>query len=565
MAVVQTKKLCFKYKRQSQPALNGIDCSVEQGECVALIGHTGAGKSTFLQCLSGIIPKFYSGDLSGEIIVFDGMSDSKNAGVRTRIGHLFQDFEAQLFSSTVALEVAFPLENRGVPRSEMHDIVERSLGQVNLAEFHQRNPHELSGGQKQRVSIASILGMSPDLLLLDEPTTDLDPVGKRDVVQVLQVLKNEGKTILLVDQETDGLLDVDRICVFWQGQMIAEGRPREVLSNIELLAKAGVKPPELLELCARKGITPGGSSLADVHQTIREHGFTINQQKKEQIVAISTETANQLDPLLEVSHVSFAYSQAEPVLKDISLSFCPAEFVAILGANGSGKTTLVKQMNKLLQPSSGSVTFHGLDVSNQPQSTIGKKIGFVFQNPDHMIFSATVSDEIAFGPRNYGFSASEIEQSVKNALELVHLTGREKDDPFSLTKGDRQKVAVASVLACRPEIVILDEPTTGLDYPEQIKMMALLKTLVRSGHTVIFITHSVWLAAAYSSRIILMEKGRVIADGPPRKVLFDFETLARTSLEPTPIIRFAAQSGVPLLTVDELDRCLTNNMSGENT
>ncbi|MBN2381791.1 energy-coupling factor ABC transporter ATP-binding protein [bacterium] len=566
MIVAKIENLHFTYKRQTQPALNGIDFSIEQGETVAFLGHTGAGKSTFFNCLSGIIPQFYKGMLSGTIELFgSSISDRTLNQTSLKTGHLFQDFEAQLFSSTAALEVAFPLENRAVSSFEMHVLVDSSLEKVNLLPYQTRNPNTLSGGQKQRLALASILCTKPELLLLDEPTTDLDPIGRREVMNICRVLNNEGHTILLIELNTEELHDFDRICLFKQGQIIADDIPSRVLADQSALTDAGVKQPEMLELLEHKGLQSQDYSTDGVFQLMKSHGFGIDPVKLEPILSAENKaTLSSCQPLIELAEVNYAYIPGQPVLNDISFSIYPNDCIAFLGENGSGKTTLVKNMCRLLKPSSGSVFLEGRELKQLPHSTLGRKIGFVFQNPDHMIFSATVFDEIAFGPRNYGFSPTQVNQAVEQAIELVQLQGKEQSDPFSLTKGERQKIAVASILACRPEIIILDEPTTGLDYHEQLKMMELLMKLRSQGHTILIITHSIWLAATYCSKIVVMKDGHIRARGPARDILFDFSTLASAGLTPTPCLRLSALFGQPLLTVAELETCLTVQKKDEN-
>ncbi|OPZ84457.1 MAG: Energy-coupling factor transporter ATP-binding protein EcfA2 [bacterium ADurb.Bin429] len=258
------------------------------------------------------------------------------------------------------------------------------------------------------------------------------------------------------------------------------------------------------------------------------------------------------EPLLELRHVSHAYPGGPPVLRDLSLTIRPGEIIAILGQNGCGKTTLAKLMLGLLAPAEGQVLLRGAPIAGRPLAEVARAVGYVFQNPDHQLFAQTIGEEVAFGPRNLGVPADALPARVAETLAAVGLSGMEAHNPFLLTKGERQRVAVASILAAGPEVIILDEPTTGLDYRQQVEMMALVRRLHAAGRAIVLITHAMWLAAEYAHRCVVMAEGRILADGPSRAVFTDNEALARAGLRAPAITRLGQALGSAVLTVEEL-------------
>lgn len=261
--------------------------------------------------------------------------------------------------------------------------------------------------------------------------------------------------------------------------------------------------------------------------------------------------------IIKLKNLKQDYGRGEPVLKEINLEIYQGEFVAIIGQNGAGKTTLIKHLNGLLRPTAGNIFIEGRDIGQEPISVLAQKVGYVFQNPDHQIFMDQVFQEVAFGLKNLSLPPAEIESRTENALKKVGIYHLKDAAPLSLSKGHRQRVALASVLAMEPEIIILDEPTTGQDYSETKQIMDLIADLNKKGHTVIFITHDMQLVAAYAKRVILMGNGEIMFDGAPKEVLNRTELLARTNLKPLQITEFAQslrKYGIPdnIIQVDEL-------------
>jgi energy-coupling factor transport system ATP-binding protein len=502
--------------------------------------------------MNGLIPHFVRGSAEGEVRVFgEPTADSSVAALARHVGLVFQDFEAQLFSTNVELEVAFGLENFAVPVDEMRRRVAEVLEIVGLEGLERREPATLSGGQKQRLAIATVLALQPRILVMDEPTTDLDPIGKEQVFAVSRRLRAEGTTLVVVEHEVEEVIGADRVAVMSGGRIASLGPPEQILTAGDDLEELGVQPPGAAHLLASLGEEP----LLDPGEAadrLLSRGFVVPAERLAALRSADGErTGGYGAPLIEVRDLEHRYPNGVVALAGASITVREGEFLAIVGSNGSGKTTLVKHMNGLLLPTSGEVWVGGEETSRLTVKDLGLRVGYVFQNPDHQIFAETVRDEVAFGPRNHGVPGEEITRRVTEAIDAVGMAGREEEDPFAMTKGERQRVAVASVLATRPRVIILDEPTTGLDYREQQVMMELVRRLNATGHTIICVTHAMWVVAAYAHRVAVMAEGRITADAPTREVFAREDHLRRANLKPPHVVTVSNRLGATLLTVDE--------------
>ncbi|MGI5816586.1 MAG: ABC transporter ATP-binding protein [Armatimonadota bacterium] len=537
-------------------ALYRVDLELRAGELAYLMGRTGAGKSTLCLCLSGIIPKMQPGTFAGEVRVGGEVISGRPVHEIARtVGALFQDFEAQLLASDVEREVAFGLETAAVPRAEMRRRVAEALELVGLSDLRGRDPATLSGGQKQRLALAAVLAPEPDVLVLDEPTTDLDPLAKRALVDVVEELSLRGVTLLIADHEPADALGAESLIALSDGVKQYDGPPRALLSDAGRCRATGILPLQLAELSARLGIDRLPLEPAEAAEALSAERWRLDP---EGCARLAREAPEPGDPLIELTGVSFGYPETgERALDDVTLTVREGEFVVLLGENGSGKSTLAKHLNGLLRPSVGVVRVGGADTRSTPVQQLAAQVGYLFQNPDHQIFSSTVREEVAFGPRNLGVGDAEVAERVEEALAVTELTGWEQRDPFVLTRGERQRVALASVLACRPRVIVFDEPTTGLDGLQQRAMMELLARLNAVGTTVIVITHCTWAAAEYARRALVLDEGRLVADAPVRDVFGDDELLARTGqVPPDTALVSRALGGETLLSVDELAGCL---------
>ena len=555
---VALEDVSFTYHDGERPALNRISFTVAAGEMVGVMGASGAGKSTLAKCLNRIVPEFEGGAFAGVVRIGGRSLDgARVCEVASRVGMVFQDFEAQLFSTNVAHEVAFAMEQVGMERAEMASRIRPALEAVGLAGFEHRDPTSLSGGEKQRLAIASVLALRPSVIVLDEPTTDLDPEGKAEVFTLIRSLREQGFSLIVIEHEAEVLRGADRLVLFRQGEIIAEGAPHDLMTRLELLEECGVHPPDLNRALAALGIAAHAASVDEAEALIRRalprlgvstHPCGAAPDPSAQDAAI----ANGANPLVEVRALSFNYPDGPPVLDSIDLRIAPGEFVAIIGQNGSGKTTLAKQLVGLLRPIAGAVMLNGRDRTAMRPAETAAEAGYVFQNPDHQIFAATVEDEVAFGPRNFDLAPDEIQRRCDEVLRAVGLQDARALDPFLLSKGERQRLAVASVLALRPRLLILDEPTTGLDYREQRRMMALVSELNRDGIAIVMITHTPWLVAEYARRVVLIRRGRKLFDGGVREFFARDELLASSSFRAPEATELSRRFGTVALGPDEL-------------
>jgi energy-coupling factor transport system ATP-binding protein len=554
---VALEAVSFTYTDGERPALGRINFTAAAGEMVGVMGASGAGKSTLAKCLNRIVPEFEGGAFTGVVRIGGRSLDgARVCEVAPRVGMVFQDFEAQLFSTNVAHEVAFAMEQIGMEREEMVRRIGPALEAVGLAGFEHRDPTSLSGGEKQRLAIASVLALSPSVIVLDEPTTDLDPEGKAEIFALIRSLREQGFSLIVIEHEAEVLRGADRLVLLREGEIIAEGAPHDLMTRLELLEECGVHPPDLNRVLAKSGIAAHGASVDEAEALIRRALPNLVAARPSSASTDESSRdaapANGANPLVEVRALSFNYPDGPPVLDSIDLRIAPGEFVAIIGQNGSGKTTLAKHLVGLLHPTTGAVMLNGRDRTAMRPAETAAEVGYVFQNPDHQIFAATVEDEVAFGPRNFNLAPDEIQRRCDEVLRAVGLQDARALDPFLLSKGERQRLAVASVLALRPRLLILDEPTTGLDYREQRRMMALVTELNREGSAIVMITHTPWLVAEYARRVVLIRRGRKLYDGGVREFFTRDELLASSSFRAPEATELSRRFGTVALGPDEL-------------
>ncbi|GIW41216.1 MAG: cobalt ABC transporter ATP-binding protein [Candidatus Binatia bacterium] len=544
---VRFENVRFTYAGRSEPALAGISFGVPPGRFVLVMGRTGSGKSTLAKCLNRIVPCFQRGRLEGRILLDGEPTEGKSvADLAGRVGVVLQDFEAQLFATDVEQEIAFGLEQLGVPGPEIRARIDRVLALLGIEHLRKRDPNSLSGGEKQRLAIAAVLALEPRVLVFDEPTTDLDPEAKHQVFETLRELRARGLAAVVAEHEIDATDFADRLVLLDGGRIVAEGPAAELRKDVPLLLRCGVRPRDLDRVVRALGIRASGESVEEVERAIRrELGGPASAQ-----AAASAENTARAEPILEVRDVSFSYAD-EPVLADVSLRFEAGAFTALIGPNGSGKSTLAKILTGLLRPSHGRVLWKGENVTARSARELATRIGYVFQDPDHQLFCATVREEVAFGPKNLGVPEPELSRRVSEALRALRLEGLEEEDPFVLTKGQRQRLAIAAVLAQRPEFLVLDEPTTGLDYEEQQAVLELLSALNRQGLSLLVITHSPWVVAEYARKAVVLLDGRVAFEGTLRDLFRRSTLVERARFRVPDVTRLSLRFGFAALGVPE--------------
>jgi energy-coupling factor transport system ATP-binding protein len=395
--------------------------------------------------------------------------------------------------------------------------------------FLSRNPLQLSGGEKQRVAIASAVARQPEILILDEPTSDLDPMGKEEVIQAVENLRREtDSTIILVEQDPEIIQRfAERVVVLNNGRLVFDGEPEELYRNINHIESFSIRPPELYELSLRAGL--GEPSLDRLVEMAR------SGMLNHEICKLPGSRGAPGGVKLQAINVTHTYSGGVRALEDVNAVFRAGELVALMGPNGSGKTTLAKILAGLLAPTSGKVLVDGVDVRALGRLELASKVGYVYQNPQHQLFCQTVFDEVAFGLRLRGAKTEEIREVVERTLRTFKLEGLGDEHPFFLSKGEKRRLALASIYALNPDILIVDEPTTGQDRAFSERLFQLLRELSLQGKGIVIITHSVELAAKYADRVVVLKKGRIIADGPPTEVLTNTSVTEEAKLK-TPLL-----------------------------
>jgi energy-coupling factor transport system ATP-binding protein len=484
-------------------------------------------------------------------------SRARIGGLASLVGMVFQDPESQLVTNSVADEIAFGPENLGVPREEINERVEKSLQATRLVGYDEREPHSLSGGEQQANVIAAVYAMQPEIYIMDEPLANLDPVGRAQVLNVvIEVVKQRGKTLVLVEHSLEEVLPfVDRVIVIHEGEIIRDGTVAEVLAAGDI-PNVFTRPP-IVQLAEKFNLNP---------TPLTPDEFYEKMNSQYELGRITDFDLNENDAtvgptVIELKNISFSYDQENSVLNNISLDFHAGEITAILGRNGSGKTTLVRHIIGLLQPDEGNVIVLGNDVATTPTYELAQDVGFCFQNPNHQIVSFNVRDEILFGLKAHQIDPAEFESRTQEALEFVDILDYIDAEVFDLGKGQKQRLALASVLTLRPKILIIDEPTTGQDPKMAKEIFDIIKRLNESGTTVLMITHKIDYAATYARRAIVMQNGNIVYDGHIRNLLGDLELMQGNSLDlpdTTKLSMILNKHGIPpyLVKTEDLEMAL---------
>ncbi len=546
--MIEFKDFCFWYPDIPTPALDNISLTIPDGQKVLILGPSGCGKSTFLLAINGVVPQLTGGNVKGRVYV-DQMDirHTPVAQLASSVGLILQDPESQLTNLYVFDEVAFGPENLNLPEEEIRQRVNLALEKVGIANLRDSSVFALSGGQKQRVAIAASLAMLPKIMLLDNPTSNLDPVGANETYVTIRelALHDNISTIILADHRPDEIIDmVDRLLIMHQGKIILDGKPRDILNEHchFLKDELGIFLPQVAELGL--GLKAAGWKIHPVPLTI--------QEAEDQLAKISF-APSQVPPtphsgpgkepstaeVIRVEHVKYAYPHGPLVINDISLCIHQGEFVCLVGKNGSGKTTLAKMIVALLKPLSGAVYLDGADIRSILLRDLIGSVGYVFQYPEHQFVAQNVYDEVAFSLRAKQVPEDEVKQRVEEALELFSLQELHAASPLTLSKGQKRRLSVATMLVTRPRLLILDEPMTGQDQKNIHSLLAILNRLRQEGTTIIEITHDMDHVASYADRVIGMSSGKLVFDGKPSELFARTDLLEELSLEAPPPVLLA--------------------------
>jgi len=501
------KNVSYKYPRSAGYALFGISVTIEEGEFLAVMGENGAGKTTFCRLINGIIPHLSGGSLQGDVIV-DGQNilSSSVSELALKVGMVLDDPEVQLFSPTVRLEAAFGPENLCLQAEEIEERVTYALSAVGLSGFEERKPSTLSGGEKQRLAIAAALAMKGKILVLDEPLCRLDPNGAREVMSVLNDIKQKyGITIVMVSHNSGIMAEyADRVCVLKNGKIAALDTAKNIFENNKLPEENGIE-----NIFDNRRITQGNTEFCYIECTKKEKSKEIPEDTHSALCVSSVVNSSLYIPLPAVNIKDFCFAYPNGIsVENINLSVFENDFAALVGNNGCGKTTLLKSISGLLRPSGGDIFIRGKNTKELSVSEISKDVGFVMQNPDAQLFTDSVYKEVTFALKNTRDNGKRLskEEIKKRAEDALLTTGLKDLDafPHSLSRTDRAKVVIACVLAMGSGIILFDEIDAGNDYKGTLQIMEIAKDLIKKGFTIIFVTHNMNLAERYANRIITM-------------------------------------------------------------
>ncbi len=513
---LQVSKLTFQYRLRQEPAIQQLSFEVQAGEVLLIAGASGCGKTTLMRCINGLIPYTYRGELSGEIHVFGrSVTAMSMSELSHQVGTLLQDPERQIVGSYVISEVAFGLENLGLPRQEILQRVDETLDYLGIRHLRDRETFSTSGGEKQKVALAGVLAMQPRILLLDEPLASLDPASAHEALHFFRWLADEGIAVIIVEHRVEDVLQIrpDKVLYLKDGQQHYYG---DVPGLLEVVDYRNIKLPA---------------------ETVLERARQAPAPVFEPILRPQAGA----EALVSFEDVSFRYGDDLPeVLHDVNFQVHKGDVIAILGPNGAGKTTLVKHALGLLKPSRGRVLLEDRDTRKLTVAQAAHTIGYVFQSPSQMLFAPTVAEELAFGPRNLRYEPQVIQENVTWAIQTVHLEEELPTPPLALSFGQQKRVSIASILAMRSRILMMDEPTAGQDY---WNYMSFMDTILQMPgfDAILFITHDVDLAVIYANRILLVSGGTLAAQGAPQEVLADMALLESCRVRPTSLLRLNQQ------------------------
>jgi len=506
--------LSFRYRDRQGAAIHNISFEAKPGEVLLIAGASGCGKTTLIRCINGLIPRSYKGEMSGRVLIFaEEVKDWPLSRISQKIGTVLQDPERQILGTKVLNEVAFGLENLGMPRTEIQQRVGAALDVLEISHLGDRDTFTLSGGEKQKLALAGVLAMRPSILLLDEPLASLDPASAWDSLNTIRLLANQGMTVLMVEHRVEDVLRIkpERVMFMSEGEIRYLG---DVAGLSKVVNYREVKLP-----------------AEDIAERAKENPVPAELK----FLPSVANTDFEKDALVKFEDVRFGYESEREVLHGINLEIKRGDIIAVLGPNAAGKTTFVKHAIGLLKPKSGRVIVNGRDTRQASVAEIASTLGYVFQSPSHMLFAPTVREELSFGPKNLKHSREEIETEVKEALQIVNLVDKEQDPPLALSFGQQKRVSIAAILAMRSRILVMDEPTAGQDYQNYMNFMdAILQ--MPGFEAIMFITHDVDLAVIFANRILMIADGQLVADGKPQDVLRDLDRLKANRLIPTSLL-----------------------------
>lgn len=542
--IITFKDFSFQYHSQSEPTLIDLNLTIYEGEKLLIVGPSGSGKSTLAKCINGLVPYIYEGELQGQVTIgTKNLAETSLFDLSFEVGTVLQDTDGQFIGLTVAEDIAFALENDEVPQTEMKKEVQKWAEIVELEKLLTHRPQDLSGGQKQRVSIAGVLIDHSPILLFDEPLANLDPQAGQETMGLIEKIHQEtAATILIIEHRLEEVLceQVDRVIVLNDGKIVADTTPNQLLLS-DTLKEQGIREPLYVTAMKYAGIdlneVENLASLAQLKSPDLAEKMTrwTSQQGLDRVSV-------QREELLRIDQLSYQYSRkGAKVLDNLSVTIHRGEMISVVGKNGAGKSTLCKAICGFITPQSGELFWEDQDFSDYSIKERADKIGYVMQNPNQMISKKMIFDEIALGLELRGVAKAEIDERVTNMLHICGLYPFRNWPISALSFGQKKRVTIAAILVLEPELLILDEPTAGQDFKHYTEMMTFLEELNQLGVTIMMITHDMHLMLEYTTRALVINQGKLLADAEPVAVLTNAELVEAASLKETSLFSFAKQ------------------------
>ncbi|MBZ1517844.1 ABC transporter ATP-binding protein [Leuconostoc mesenteroides] len=541
---IDFQHVTFKYHAQSEPTLHDVSFQIYPGEKVLIAGASGSGKTTLLRLLNGLIPQAYQGDITGELTINGKKILNQSLfDLSLQAGTVLQDSDAQFVGMTVAEDIAFSLENDNQPIKIVREKVAKWANRFGLVKRLTLAPQSLSGGQKQRTAMAGVLVDEGDLLLFDEPLASLDPAAGAAAMALIDELQQErNMTVVVIEHRIEDVLraHVDRVIVMAHGRIVANDTPTAII-QAGVLSANGLDEPLYIQLLRRAGVPVNKiPHVADVEKV-----DVSNFRDQIETLAEPVQTVTHDDKQLLVQNLTFAYDQQEPLFENLSTSIHEGEILGIVGKNGSGKTTLSHLLTGFLTPSGGDIQLDGRSLLSDSIKERADHIGYVLQNPNHMITKATVFDEVASGLRLRNIDEEQVTERVREMLQLVDLDGMRNWPISALSFGQKKRLTIAAVLVLKPEILILDEPTAGQDATHTSQLLSFLQNINITNHTtIIIITHDMHLLANFVQRALVVVDGQILADTTPAELLANEALVDAASLRTTSIYRLAQRLSI---------------------
>ena len=545
--IIEFKDFSFQYYSQVDPTLYNINLSILPGEKILIVGPSGSGKSTLGNCINGLIPFAYDGEITGDLLINGESTQDKNIFELSKsVGTVLQDSDAQFVSLTAGEDIAFSLENDNVPNAEMHEQVKKVSQMVDMQNWLTSSPFELSGGQKQRTTLAGVLVNDVDILLFDEPLANLDPATGKTAIEIIEeICSSVNKTIIIIEHRLEDVLHryVDRIIVINEGRIIANTNAHALVSS-DILTKTGIREPLYVTALKYAGVPITESIQPGYITSVKAH------QCKDALTAWQAsiqppQVQEEKPTVLKVENLNFSYDGIRNVLEEINFELKEGEMVSLIGKNGSGKSTLSKLICGFEKQDQGIISYRGNDTRDKSIKERAEIIGLVLQNPNQMISKNLIFDEVALGLRFRKIPEEEIVPRVEKVLDVCGLAPFIEWPISALSYGQRKRVTIASILVMGSEILILVEPTAGQDYRHYTEIMEFLVEINKMGVTIILITHDMHLMLEYTPRALVLAEGHLIADAPASSVLTDLQIIQKANLKETSLYHLAQMAEIP--------------------